>query len=237
MPKGIQGFQKGHKDFVPAGSRGHSEETKKKIGLSKIGNKNMVGRKLSEETKRKISIAHIGKGRGPRPWSEERRKKHNLNLKPKTKKACLICDKQFLVSPSGMGIKYCSFKCRNIGIKQNPNRYWLGKKRPDLSVRFKGSGGSNWQGGRTPLNKIIRRSLEYRLWRTAVFERDKYTCIWCKATRCELNADHIKSFAQYPELRFAIDNGRTLCVPCHKTTDTYLKNPKTGNCSYYEKVK
>lgn len=30
-----------------------------------------------------------------------------------------------------------------------------------------------------------------------------------------LQADHIKPFA------FAIDNGRTLCVACHKTTDTF----------------
>ena len=68
----------------------------------------------------------------------------------------------------------------------------------------------------------IRNSIEYKLWRKAVFERDGYLCIWGgKAHGSKLEADHIKSFAHYPELRFAIDNGRTLCKDCHKTTDTY----------------
>lgn len=101
------------------------------------------------------------------------------------------------------------------------NKPWLGKKRPDIS----GEHHHNWRGGVTPINEKIRKSPEYKLWRTAVFERDKYTCVWCKRSKevsRNLNADHIKPFAFYPELRFAIDNGRTLCVPCHKTTDTYL---------------
>ncbi len=79
----------------------------------------------------------------------------------------------------------------------------------------------NWKGGTTSVARIIRSSTQYKLWRTAIFERDEYTCIWCGVKGGQLNADHIKPFALYPELRFAIDNGRTLCVPCHKTTDTY----------------
>ncbi len=80
--------------------------------------------------------------------------------------------------------------------------------------------------GLSPMNKIIRRSLEYKLWREAVYERDNWTCGWCgiksrKGTKVELNPHHIKPFAQFPELRFAIDNGITLCRDCHKTTENY----------------
>lgn len=103
------------------------------------------------------------------------------------------------------------------------------KTRKKMSVSHQwrvGEFSSNWKGGITPINKAIRTSKEYKLWRTAVFERDNYTCVWCgirggNGKEVILNADHIKSFSQFPELRFAIDNGRTLCVSCHRTTDTF----------------
>lgn len=87
----------------------------------------------------------------------------------------------------------------------------------------------SYKNGRKPWNygmksestdKYIRESLEYKLWRKSVWERDHYKCIWCGSNK-KIEADHIKKFAHYPELRFAIDNGRTLCQDCHKTTDTY----------------
>jgi len=93
-----------------------------------------------------------------------------------------------------------------------------GKPKPNQS----GEKSGKWKGGITPINHKIRTSLEYKLWRTAVFERDNYMCIWGgKEHGSKLNADHIKPFAYYPELRFAIDNGRTLCVTCHRATDTF----------------
>lgn len=95
-----------------------------------------------------------------------------------------------------------------------------------VSKAMRGEKSYLWKGGITPINQKIRRSFEYRLWRKAVFERDHYTCIWC-GKQGNIQADHIKRFSDYPELRFAIDNGRTLCFPCHRTTDTYgRKNSK-----------
>lgn len=89
-----------------------------------------------------------------------------------------------------------------------------------------GHGNANWKGGITPFNKKLRASEHYRQWRTAVFERDGYTCVWCGQRGGKLNADHIKPFSTHPALRFEISNGRTLCVDCHKRTDTYLSKAK-----------
>ena len=76
----------------------------------------------------------------------------------------------------------------------------------------------NWRGGITSENKKIRVSIEYRLWREAVFARDNWTCQECKIKGGKLHAHHKKSFAKYPDLRFAIDNGITFCKKCHKKT-------------------
>lgn len=99
-----------------------------------------------------------------------------------------------------------------------------------LNFAFCGENNPMWKGGITPINEQIRKSIQYKQWRTSVFERDDYTCTECgDNTGGNLEADHIKPFAYYPALRFVIDNGKTLCKSCHKKTDTYLNKSRWSN--------
>ncbi len=100
------------------------------------------------------------------------------------------------------------------------------KKHPELAS--KGKEHYNWQGGKTPENSRIRRGIKYRLWREAVFARDSWTCQECNVKGGDLHAHHKKSFSQYPELRFAIDNGLTLCAVCHMETPNYKNKKQIG---------
>jgi len=157
------------------------------------------------------------KGKKRPPFSEEWKKRLSESLKGNTcrrgKKTSEETKKK--ISEALIGKPQSKEKSRKISLAK--------KGVPSLNQR--GENHYNWKGGITPINLQIRHSLEYKLWRTAVFQKDNFTCIWCGDNRGgNLNADHIKQFAYYPELRFAIDNGRTLCRECHKKTYTYGKN-------------
>lgn len=145
---------------------------------------------------------HFKKGRVPwnkglKIWSDEDKKRFSKQKKEKGRKP-----------PSMLG-------------KKNPHSEEWKRK---VSEAQSGEKSHRWKGGITPLNKIIRRSSEFKLWREAVFKRDNWTCVWCLKRGGILHPDHIKPFAYYPELRFAIDNGRTLCKTCHMKTDTWGGN-------------
>ena len=82
---------------------------------------------------------------------------------------------------------------------------WVGEKHP------------NWKGGISGERKSAMNQIEYKVWRTAVFQRDNFICQKCRDNRGgNLNAHHIESFAGNPELRTTVSNGITLCEVCHK---------------------
>lgn len=87
-----------------------------------------------------------------------------------------------------------------------------------MSLANKGEKCGNWKGGISSINARIRNNIQYRLWREAVLARDHWNCQNCGQVNKVLHVHHIKSFAKYPELRFAIDNGITLCRQCHQLT-------------------
>lgn len=137
---------------------------------------------------------------------------------------CKLCDKEFFVQPhrfkTGRG-KFCSVKCRANSVSPETKLKMSLKKKGIKVPKLQGSLCHFWKGGITPINKSIRTSLEYRLWRESVYIRDNYICQICKKRGGKLQADHIKPFSKYPELRFDINNGRTLCIECHRKTETY----------------
>lgn len=154
-------------------------------------------------------------------------------------KVCIICRMEYpkdsRVSLQQWGKqKTCSVACRakkpawNKGLKKtqpaNKGSFKKGEHRhpsTEFDGTYAGSLHWNWKGGITPKSISLRTGAKNKKWRKAVFARDDYTCQVCHARGVILNADHIKPFSLYPDLRFDINNGRTLCVDCHKQTDTY----------------
>lgn len=96
--------------------------------------------------------------------------------------------------------------------------------------KTKGEKNANWQGGISFQYKLERslamEKFEYRFWRELVFEKDDYTCVFCGVRGGRLQADHIRPWNLFPELRYEIENGRTLCISCHRKTDTYGSNSR-----------
>jgi hypothetical protein len=189
-----------------------------------------LGKKRPDLLKTKASKSMFKKG--SIPW--------NLNKYKRLPKPCIGCKKVFLVRPSQIEkIKWCSRVCRinhskyaHIKIPCPKCNKVLIQKRSKLCRSCTNIGISrpfcakennwNWKGGITPENQRIRHTPEYILWRKSVFERDNFTCQLCGKKGQIIHADHIKSFSNYPELRLNIDNGRTLCVECHKKTPNYM---------------
>ena len=82
-----------------------------------------------------------------------------------------------------------------------------------------------WKGGITLEAQCLRNKhqSELRTWREKVYTRDNYICRLCDERGGRLNAHHILSFALYPEYRFDVDNGVTLCRSCHSVLEGHLR--------------
>jgi 5-methylcytosine-specific restriction endonuclease McrA len=151
---------------------------------------------FTKEHKLKLSLTHKGQVSW---WKGKSRPeifgKNHPNWKGGLQiKQCIYCKKNYLVKPYRLNqAKYCSKLCSH--------------KDRDY--------------GLTPFHEKIRKCVEYENWRKSVFERDNYTCQSCGEVGGYLHAHHIKSLSECSELSMDINNGKTLCIKCHKLTENY----------------
>lgn len=133
--------------------------------------------------------------------------------------------------------KWSGGKNPNFGGLSEETRKKLSRskkgKRPSPETVLKraaacrGSKHWNWKGGITKKRSRAIGSMDHKKWRTAVFERDKYTCQLCEKAGIYLQAHHIEFWSACPERRLAIDNGTTLCKSCHVKLHAVLRKIKT----------
>lgn len=175
------------------------------------GNNINKGRKHTEEWKKKISdnMKRIRKERkddwanGIIPWNKGKKMNEETRIK---------------VSNSRKG--------KGIGNKNRKGKPSWNKGKRYLQIT--GEKHWWWKGGSSKKTEKGYFSFEYRNWRIKCLERDNWTCQFC-GVKCHIGlgktiylaVHHIKSWKNYPEFRFDIDNGITLCEECHSLTDNY----------------
>lgn len=100
--------------------------------------------------------------------------------------------------------KYCSKKCYTAWQKSEDNH---------------GQNNPAWvEGGKhEDFLNYLRKSDEWSIWRTQVFERDNHTCQLCGERGTELHPHHILQKCDFPDLIFEVSNGITLCKNCHRS--------------------
>ena len=118
----------------------------------------------------------------------------------------------------------------------------------NVSRALRGKNHYKYKGDRISrcIKQQIRKLHEYKVWRDAIFTRDNWTCVKCKARSKKgksvyLECDHYPvSFAEIVDLYsitntetaiatkklWDIKNGRTLCRGCHRKTDNWGRHYK-----------
>lgn len=128
-------------------------------------------------------------------------------------KVCTWCGKVFA---NWQNKEFCSRKCRGLASRGKALSSGHKDKLRGPRLQMRGDSNPRWRGGAHKERNVVRQRAEYINWRREVFKRDAFTCQHCFKKGTCIEAHHIKEWAKYPDLRFTVSNGLTLCKPCHR---------------------
>lgn len=184
----------------------NGHHTKEAIEKIRAFQKNKV---VSEETKKKLSKIFLGRktNRIPRsafkkgsiPWNKGQK---NV-FSPETIMKMSLARKNFVPANKG---KKASIETRLKQKERALERYKVKENHP------------RWKEDRNSLYKSEKKheDTKYRYWMKEVKDRDGWKCkINNKNCKGRLEAHHILNWVDYPELRYEINNGITLCQAHH----------------------
>ena len=161
---------------------------------------------------------------------------------------CLEARKRGMVAPKGKdhpnyGKKFSPELRAKLSKAQleTPNHSTRGKRLSDehrkkIAIgnigKTVGDKNGNWKGGTSKEYAQLRTTFAYRKWKRAVLGRDDYTCVKC-GEREGVVPHHILEFAYYPDERFAVDNGVSVCFNCHMGLHDWTVSTLDGGTSQF----
>lgn len=175
----------------------------------KCYHKHRIGRHHSKNTIEKIRRKAIKRYKNP---EYKKRWKDGINKRtkdPNWRKSI------YEVQESRRGSEEWTKLMQEVVIKRKKSGNWE-KSMKDNPLWKRGKENPNWKGGHDSEVQRARKDNRYAIWRKSIFERDNYTCQKCGIRGGSLHAHHIKDWASNKALRFDIENGLTVCVPCHR---------------------
>lgn len=176
--------------------------------MSNIGiGKGSPGIPKSPEHRAKTSAANKGKVRSAQS---------RLNISLAHRGSKLSEEHKAHIKASAGGWKHSPEMCAHLS-KINKGKHHS----EEAKAKMRASHQRRWAGH---ISADPRRVEFYEVWRREVLKRDKRTCQRCGKVGGKLHAHHIKPWAAFPELRYEVSNGKTLCAnPCHKDEHREMK--------------
>jgi len=140
-------------------------------------------------------------------------------IENKVSKECLFCKKEFKIKQYLFNKrKFCSASCYYKYPKKGFKHTEENKRKISLIMKRIAKTGEehpNWKGGLCKKNNE-RNDSAYQQWVRKIKNRDNWKCkINNKDCSGYCEVHHILSWSKYPELRYNINNGITLCQAHH----------------------